>query len=103
MHQELRRTKPEWIVQKRTFAEACRGAYKGKFLKVVYRWETMDHPDPSGVQWLALQKHVRDHPEIRWVWYEFLACRKVDKTPEEQQEFKTMLTHVKYRCLAVPA
>ena len=69
--QKLRKTHAEWLVQKEiTFAEGFRGAYKKTFLAVSHRWEKPGEPDTLGVQFAAIRKHLVDHPEIQFVWYD---------------------------------
>ena len=69
--QQLRKTHAAWLVQKEiTFAEGYRGAYKKTFLAISHRWEKPGEPDTLGVQFAAIRKHLVDHPEIQFVWYD---------------------------------
>ena len=40
-------------------------------LFISHRWETPNTPDTKGVQQRAIQRHLRSHPEIKFVWYDF--------------------------------
>ena len=50
-------------------ADAHRGAYTG--LAVSHRWETPEAPDTEGEQTKAIREHLRAHPEITDVWYDY--------------------------------
>lgn len=53
------------------FSEACRGSYCEEFLIVSHRWEKKTHPDDTGEQFDAIREHVKHHPKIKWVWFEY--------------------------------
>ena len=97
--QSVQRRRPEWCVQKTwTLLDACHRRYTEEFLVVAHRWETPDHPDPTGAQWRALREHLLTHRAIRWVWYDF-ACLPQDiprgvRTAVESDEFGTMLRNI---------
>ena len=68
--QWIRAERPDWLVQLTIrFVDVCAGVYRGEYLVVSHRWEAPDEPDGTGVQALAVQQHLRDHPEIAYVWY----------------------------------
>ena len=51
-------------------------AFQGKgliqrILFVSHRWEDFARPDETGAQLAALQEHLRAHPEIRYVWFDY--------------------------------
>ena len=69
--QELRRTKPSWLTRKLIiFEDALAGAYVLEYLALTYRWETANHPDPSGMQLHALQEYLIENPSILYVFIE---------------------------------
>ena len=62
---------------------AYRAAYAdGSYLAVSHRWESPDAPDPSGQQLRAIQTHLRAHPEICFVWYDYSSMPQEMKDPE---------------------
>ena len=44
-----------------------------QILFVSHRWENPDAPDSLGTQLVALQEHLRGHPDIELVWYDYSA------------------------------
>ena len=69
-------------------------------LFVSHRWEDSATPDETGAQLAALKAHLRAHPEVQYVWFDY-ACMpqrssgcpqdKDDRTPAEKAEFDLML------------
>ncbi len=69
-------------------------------LVVSHRWEDPATPDETGAQLAALQAHMKAHPEIQYVWFDY-ACmpqrssgcppEKDDRPPAEKAEFNHML------------
>ena len=84
-------------------------AFQGKgliqnILFVSHRWEDSATPDETGAQLAALQAHLRAHPEIQYVWFDYacmpqrsgLAHRSGtdDRTKAEKTEFNLMLSAI---------
>ena len=68
--QELREQGSEMLVQRTIrFVDLCAGAYRREYLVVSHRWEAPDQPDGLGVQALAVQEHLKQRPEIKFVWF----------------------------------
>jgi MYXO-CTERM domain-containing protein len=81
-------------------------AFQGKglienILFVSHRWEDSMTPDETGAQLAALQAHLRAHPEIHYIWFDY-ACMPQrsgsahrsgtdDRTKAEKAEFNLML------------
>jgi hypothetical protein len=40
-------------------------------LFVSHRWEEPGRPDVDGVQLEAIQAYLEEHPEIKWVWFDY--------------------------------
>ena len=95
MMQTLRTQEPHRLVQITIgFIEGINGAYKN-ILVVSHRWETPTDPDPTGVQALAVQAYLIDHPEIDAVWFDFSSMPQGrNKTLRESAEFKEMLPNI---------
>jgi hypothetical protein len=83
-------------------------AFQGKgliqnILFVSHRWEDWATPDETGAQLAALQAHLRAHPEVQYVWFDY-ACMpqrssgcppdKDDRTTAEKAEFDLMLSAI---------
>jgi len=84
-------------------------AFQGKglirdVLFVSHRWEDCATPDETGAQLAALQAHLRAHPEVQYVWFDY-ACMPQrsesahrlgtdDRTPAEKAEFDLMLSAI---------
>jgi len=67
-------------------------------LFVSHRWEDSKQPDTKGEQLKQLQAHLRAHPDIQYVWYDY-ACipqklEGIGRTAAEQTEFDLMLSAV---------
>jgi hypothetical protein len=83
-------------------------AFQGKglienILFVSHRWEDWATPDETGAQLAALQAHLRAHPEVQYVWFDYACmpqrssgCRpdKDDRTTAEKAEFDLMLSAI---------
>ena len=83
-------------------------AFQGKgliqsILFVSHRWEDFAMPDGTGAQLAALQEHLRAHPEIQYVWFDYscmpqrsigLSPDQDDRTPAEKAEFDLMLKSI---------
>ncbi len=69
-----------------------------RYLAVSHRWETAKSPDAAGRQIRAIQKYLRAHPDIEYVWYDYwcLPQRPPEggqRTPMEQKQFDEGLSH----------
>ena len=72
-------------------------------LFVSHRWEDWATPDETGAQLAALQAHLRAHPDVQYIWFDY-ACMpqrssgcpadKDDRTPAEKAEFDLMLSAI---------
>jgi len=65
-------------------------------LFVSHRWEEPGRPDVNGVQLEAIQAYLKDHEEIKWIWFDYSSMPQkiggIDKrTREEKAEFQLML------------
>lgn len=92
--QELRER--SGVLSQRTIqrSRAFRGEYTGRYLAVSHRWMSPSEPDADGAQLAAVREHVREHPEIEWVWYDYWDMPQGERTPAELVEFKHMLSNV---------
>ena len=72
-------------------------------LFVSHRWEDWATPDETGAQLAALQAHLKAHPDVQYIWFDY-ACMpqrssgcpadKDDRTPAEKAEFDLMLSAI---------
>ena len=72
-------------------------------LFVSHRWEDWATPDETGAQLAALKAHLRAHPDVQYIWFDY-ACMpqrssgcpadKDDRTPAEKAEFDLMLSAI---------
>ena len=70
--QELERTSNALVQLPIGFVEAFRGAFNtGEYLVVSHRWFDIRAPDPDGTQMRAIQEHLRAHPEIKYIWFDY--------------------------------
>jgi hypothetical protein len=84
--QQLLRESPHAIVHRTIdVGEAYRGAYARECLAISHRWERSDAPDTEGVQQRAACAHVRSHPEITFVWYDYWCMPQDERSSEEKQ------------------
>ena len=70
-------------------------------LFVSHRWEEFGRPDVNGVQLQAIQEYLHDHPDIKWVWFDYSSMPQNTggfafdtRTPEEKAEFQLMLSAI---------
>jgi len=77
-----------------TREDAFHAVHAGEFLAVSHRWFEQDKPDAEGHQTTALRTYLADHPEIRWVWYDYWSMPQGKRTEVEAVEFKHMLRNV---------
>ena len=69
--QEMMAAHGDWVVKKSiSFEQACLGAYTKEYLAVSHRWESPEQPDVSGAQLATLQRYLRAHTGIKFVWYD---------------------------------
>ena len=72
-------------------------AFKIKdFLFVSHRWEERGRPDVMGVQLLNIKEYLKEHPEIKWVWFDYSSMPQkiggIDfRLQKERAEFQLML------------
>ena len=80
-------------------------AFQGKgcaldTLFISHRWEEPTNPDPGCTQLVAIQAFLEEHPEIGWVWYDYMCLPqkerdgKDERTEEERDEFDAQLPTV---------
>ena len=70
------------------------GEYREEYLAVSHRWESSEAPDTQGVQLRSVRKYLMQHPQVRWVWYDYWSMPQGQRTDDEQREFKRMLYHM---------
>ena len=93
--QDLQRDRPDWLVRKRlTFEEAMHGSFAAEILGISHRWETPAEPDTKGAQLTAVRAHLRAHPRIRWVWFDFACMPQGKRTASDQRLFDYMLANI---------
>ena len=83
----------EGAIVRRTLrvADAYRGAYASDLLAVSHVWEHADEPDRAGAQMRAVKAHLREHPEVRGVWYDFSCCQLGDEaSPADKVRYEWM-------------
>ena len=74
-----------------------KAAFEGKYrdiCAVSHRWETSNEPDSQGVQLAAIQTHLRAHPNITLVWFDFSCLPQQPRSEAESKEFVAQLPHV---------
>ena len=76
------------------FADAVRGKYRNEMLIVSHRWEAKTQPDPDNAQLLAVQEHLRKHPDLALVWIDWCCMPQGERTAAEKVEFKRMLPRI---------
>ena len=57
--------------QKISRGEAFRGVHRDELCAISHRWEAPETPDGLGVQMNALREHLKERPQIKYVWYDF--------------------------------
>ena len=93
--QDLRRDRPDWIVKKPIdMTSSLLGEYREEMLGVSHRWEDPKEPDTKGKQLAALKRHLNEHPKIKFVWFDFPCMPQQPRSPQEDDEFATMLSGV---------
>ena len=70
------------------------GEYREEMLGVSHRWEDPKEPDTKGKQLEALKRHLTKHPKIKFVWFDFPCMPQQPRSPQEDDEFATMLSGV---------
>ena len=115
----------EQLVKKKvSLRGAVRGDYRGAFAAASHRWEDPAIPDHSGEQIARAQQYLRSHPSVEYFWFDFwsmpqcafddsrdastgelvhFGCKRDDRTPEEKDEFGTMLRRVNSLYLGMEA
>jgi hypothetical protein len=68
-------------------------------LFISHRWEEPGRPDVDGKQLQAIQEYLREHPEIKWVWFDYSSMPQkiggIDtRSKEEKAEFQLMLAAI---------
>jgi len=69
-------------------------------LFVSHRWEETGEPDGLGTQLRTMKEHLRQHPTIQYVWYDFCCMPQRGsadadgRTPTEAEEFRHMLSAI---------
>jgi hypothetical protein len=70
--QEIRRDMPEWLkLRTLTLHDAVAGGLHDSILAVSHRWEHPAAPDTKGVQLEALRAYLKEHPNIKWVFFDY--------------------------------
>jgi hypothetical protein len=69
------------------------------FLFVSHRWEEPGRPDVNGMQLKAIKEYLKEHPEIKWVWFDYSSMPQkiggIDtRSKEEKAEFQLMLDSI---------
>ena len=77
----------------------CGGGIMANILSVSHRWEAPDQPDLNGEQLKAIKAYLEEHPDIKWVWYQYSSMPQGidgidDRTPMEKAEFQLMLAAI---------
>ena len=80
--QELMKREPPALEKKRIkLTEAFRGEGDIKsILFISHRWEEQAEPDRFGLQLKAIKEHLKENPDIKWVWYDY-SCM-----PQKEQD-----------------
>lgn len=93
--QTLRREKPSWLHEITvTWQDICLGTKVDEHLVISHRWETPDQPDITGVQLASIREHLKQHSQVRWVWYDFISLPQGDRTEDETNMFDAMLRNI---------
>ena len=75
--------------------DAYMAAHVGSVLVVSHRWETRGRPDLQSHQLEAIQAYLREHTEVKRVWYDYWCLPQgKDKTPAETFCFSRSLPHI---------
>ena len=107
--QELLENRRDWMVQHHIeLFNGLQGTYVGEFLFVSHRWEKQESPDPKCAQLHAVQAHLRQNPQIKYVWFDFWCMpqhwcvpyrAENGRTADEQSDFERMLPNIPLLCL----
>ena len=93
--QELRKTKPDWIVQKLiSLDNVLGGTYVRDVCTLSYRWCTAEDPDPDGEQLALAREYVRKHPDIKFVFIDYLCLPQGERNSKEKIDFFTQLPNM---------
>ena len=81
--------------------DSLKHLYQRHILVVSHTWQEQSQPDKDGGQMRAVLAHLLDHPEIRYVWYDFWCMPQKGingeaRTPAETKAFKAMLPQVNF-------
>ena len=68
---ELSQREGALVKQKISRGEAFRGVHRDELCAISHRWEAPETPDGLGVQMNALREHLKERPQIKYVWYDF--------------------------------
>jgi hypothetical protein len=68
-------------------------------LFVSHRWEVPAQPDVDGEQLKAIKAYLKEHPDIKWVWFDYSSMPQKgdgfdDRTVMEKAEFHLMLAAI---------
>ena len=79
---ELSQREGALVKQKISRGEAFRGVHRDELCAISHRWEAPETPDGLGVQMNALREHLKERPQIKYVWYDFwVRAPPVDLSP----------------------
>ena len=87
------------FLQERTVTrdEAFRHSLQGKFLAISHRWMDKSQPDEDGKQLAKIKEHLRAHPTVEWVWFDYWCMPQgKHKTATDKILFKHMLSNVNW-------
>ena len=71
-----------------------------EFVFVSHRWEDASRPDSEGVQLGAVQDYLRDHADVRYVWFDYWcmfqrkSAAEDDRSAAQKAEFDRMLASI---------
>ena len=68
---ELSQREGALVKQKISRGEAFRGVHRDELCAISHRWEAPETPDGLGVQMNALREHLKERPQIKYVWYDY--------------------------------
>ena len=86
---------PSWHETKKVSElQSCLHLLVGSALVVSHRWETIDEPDPTGVQLASIVQILQSSPQISLVWYDFWSLPQGKRSDHEEAEFKRQLPSI---------
>lgn len=103
--QENLRLRRDWMVQKTiTLEDSLCGIYVSDYLFISHRWEKPGEPDPNAVQLATVQDHLRQNPQVQFVWFDHWCMPQkleghTERTVEDQRQFDLMLPNIPLLCL----